>query len=165
MNDGKPHLQVKSLPIPKVEDLFATLKGGKTKLDVDSRKFVVINTHKGLPYGIFSAPGIFQRAMESLLLGSQCTITGETESEHLRSLEEVLKRLSKAGLRVKKCKCQFTVPSVSYLGHMIDAQGLHPLPEKIQAVLEAPIPTNVTELKSYLGLLTYYGKFLPNLGT
>ena len=56
-------------------------------------------------------------------------------------------------------------PSVSYLGHKIDAEGLHPLPDKLQAVKAAPTPRNVSELKSYLGLLTYYGKFLPNLST
>ena len=56
-------------------------------------------------------------------------------------------------------------PSVSYLGHKIDAEGLHPLPDKLQAIKEAPTPRNVTDLKSYLGLLTYYGKFLPNLST
>ena len=59
----------------------------------------------------------------------------------------------------------FLAPSVSYLGHIIDATGLHPLPDKVQAIEKAPTPTNVTELKSYLGLLTYYGKFLPDLAT
>ena len=54
--------------------------------------------------------------------------------------------------------------SVEFLGHLVDAQGLRPLPEKIRAVQEAPTPTNVTELKAYLGLI-YYGKFLPNLST
>ena len=57
------------------------------------------------------------------------------------------------------------VPSVSYLGHKIEAEGLHPLPDKLQAVKEASTPRNVSELKSYLGLLSYYGKFLPNLST
>ena len=179
-------------PIPKVEDLFATLEGGKkfTKLDLsqayqqlplhpDSRKYVVINTHKGLfqytrlPYGISSAPGIFQKEMDNLLTGipgvavylDDILVTGVTEQEHLKSLEEVLRRLGQSGLRVKKKKCLFMVPSVSYLGHKIDADRLHPLPDKLQAVKAAPTPRNVSELKSYLGLLTYYGKFLPNLST
>ena len=179
-------------PIPKVEDLFATLERGKkfTKLDLsqayqqlplhpDSRKYVVINTHKGLfqytrlPYGISSAPGIFQKEMDNLLVGipgvavylDDILVTGVTEQEHLKSLEEVLRRLGQSGLRVKKKKCLFMVPSVSYLGHKIDADGLHPLPDKLQAVKAAPTPRNVSELKSYLGLLTYYGKFLPNLST
>ena len=55
------------------------------------------------------------------------------------------------------------VPSVPYLGYVVDADGVRPLPEKIKAIRQAPTPKNVTELKSYLGLLTYYGKFLSNL--
>ena len=92
-------------------------------------------------------------------------MTGPTEKEHLQSLEEVLKRLVNSGLRARKSKCSFMAPSVSYLGHKIDAEGLHPLPDKLQAVKEAPTPQNVSELKSYLGLLTYYRKFLPYLST
>ena len=141
-----PVSKLNRYPIPKVEDLFATLERGKTftkldlsqayqqlKLDVESRKYVVVNTHKGLfrftrlPCGISSAPGIFQKAMEGLLQGiprvtvyiDDILITGETKAEHLQTLEEVLKRLVKAGLRVKKNKCKFMVPSVSYLGHII----------------------------------------------
>lgn len=74
-------------------------------------------------------------------------------------------RLQAAGLRLKREKCVFMVPSVGYLGHRIDAQGLHPLLEKVKAVQDAPKPRNITELKSYLGLLSYYSKFLPNLST
>ena len=87
------------------------------------------------------------------------------ETEHLQILEEVFKRLAKAELKVKKHKCKFMVP---YFGHVIDSKGLHPLPEKVEAIRQAPTPKNVTKLKSYLGLLTYltyYGKFLPNLST
>ena len=177
-------------PIPRIEDLFANLKKGKSfttldlsqayqqlTLDEESRKCVVINTHKGLfkytrlPYGISSAPGIFQRVMDNLLQGlsgvavylDNILVTGATEEEHLRTLGKVLGQLETSGLCVKKKKCQFMVPNVTYLGHQIDASGLHPLPDKVRAIEEAPAPNNVTELKSYLGLLTYYGKFLPNL--
>ena len=179
-------------PIPKVEDLLAKLAGGKkfTKLDMsqayqqleleeDSKKFVVINTHRGLykfnrlPFGVSSAPGIFQRVMESLLSGiagvvvylDDILITGKTEEAHLTALGEVLKRLSDAGLRLKKNKCVFLATSVDYLGHCVDAQGIHPTAEKVRAIQEAPRPTSVSELKSYLGLLTYYSRFLPNLST
>ena len=55
------------------------------------------------------------------------------------------------------------VPAVKYLGHIIDAKGLHPAADKLKAVREAPTPQNVTELKAYLGLLSYYSKFLPNM--
>jgi len=92
-------------------------------------------------------------------------VTGPTESDHLAALEEVLSRMEKAGLRLKKKKCQFMVPSVTYLGYIVDSEGLHPTPEKIRAITEAPSPRNVTELKSYLGLLSYYSRFLPNIST
>ena len=80
-------------------------------------------------------------------------------------LEEVQKRLSKSGFQAKKQKCKFMVTSVDYLDYHIDAEGLHPLSDKVQAVEKAPIPSCLTELKSYLGLLTYYVKFLPQLVT
>ena len=73
--------------------------------------------------------------------------------------------MREAGLRLRKDKCVFLAPSVVYLGHRIDEQGLHHVAEKLQELQEAPRPTNVSELKSYLGLLTYYAKFLPNLST
>ena len=179
-------------PLPKIEDIFAKLSGGKlfTKLDLtqayqqvmlddESQKYVVINTSKGLfrytrlPYGISLAPGIFQRAMENLLGDipgvevyiDDIAVMGPTQEDHLRSLDEVLRRLEEVGLLVKLSKCKFMAPSISYLGFKIDANGLHPLPEKVEAVVNAPSPKNVTELKSFLGLLTYYSKFLPNMST
>ena len=139
----------------------------------------MINTHRGLfrytrlPFGISSAPGIFQRVIESILQGidgvvvylDDILITGASKEAHLKTLDEVLSRLDRAGLRVKKSKCEFMKSSVTYLGHRIDANGLHPLPDRVRAVKEAPTPTSVSKLKSYLGMLTYYSKFLPNLST
>ena len=176
--------------IPRVEDLFAKLARGKTfrKLDLsqaylqvpledESKKYLVINTHKGLfrytwlPYGVSFAPGIFQHLMENILQDlpnvivymDDILVTGATEKEHLNTLAEVLSRLERAGLRAQKQKCKFMSSSVTYLGHMIDQHGLHPLQEKVRAVQDAPAPKNVSELKSFLGLLTYYSKFLPNM--
>ena len=126
-----------------------------------------------MPFGVSSAPGIFQRTMENLLQGipnvvvyiDDILITGPTEDEHLKTLAEVLDRIEKAGLLLQRSKCLFMASSVVYLGHRIDAQGLHPLTEKVKAIQEAPKPNNVSELKAYLGLLSYYSKFLPNLST
>ena len=92
-------------------------------------------------------------------------VTGKDEASHLKSLEEVLKQLLEAGLRVKKGKCLFLVSSVEFLGHKIDSAGLHPFSDKLEAIEAAPTSSMVTELKAYLGLLTYYGKFLSNLST
>lgn len=90
-------------------------------------------------------------------------ITGATVAGHLATLEKVLCRLKEAGLRLKKGKCRFLEKSVTYLGHLIDSDGLHPTAEKIKAIQDAPNPRNVTELKAFLGLLSYYSRFLPHL--
>ena len=182
--------KVDRYPIPKIDDLVATLSGGQkfTKLDMsqaymqimlseDSKQYVIINTHRGLfrynrlPFGIASAPGIFQRVMESILKDipgvvvylDDILITGHTDADHLRSLQETLSRLERAGLRLRKEKCSFMGSSVTYLGYRIDKEGLHPLADKVKALKQAPQPRNITELRSFLGLLTYYGKFLPHL--
>ncbi|CAB4030147.1 uncharacterized protein K02A2.6-like, partial [Paramuricea clavata] len=179
-------------PLPKIEEVHNKLAGGKTFTELDlshayeqmvlddaSKDVVTINTHRGLyrynrlPYGVSSAPGIFQRTMESLLNGIPYTgilldnilISGPTDEEHLQNLEEVMKRLSEAGLRLKKSKCRFMQPTLECLGYRIDETGIYPVEAKVKAVQEVPTPTNVTELKAYLGLLNFYGKFLPNLST
>ena len=71
----------------------------------------------------------------------------------MNRLDVVLQQLQNAGSRLKDSKCEFLVGSVTYLGYQIDANGLHPVNEKIKAIQDAPEPRNVTELKSYLGLL------------
>ena len=92
-------------------------------------------------------------------------ITGASEEEHLRNLEEVLRRLQEHGVQIKKSKCSFMQASVEYLGHMVDRQGLHTTEDKLRAISEAPTPKNVQELRSFLGLQNYYGRFIPNLAT
>uniref|UniRef100_A0A3Q2EGN4 Gypsy retrotransposon integrase-like protein 1 n=1 Tax=Cyprinodon variegatus TaxID=28743 RepID=A0A3Q2EGN4_CYPVA len=187
-----PWLNVDQYPLPKTQDLFAKLAGGQkfTKLDLSqayqqvqleesSRCYLTINTHKGLyqynrlPYGVASAPAIFQKIMDQVLQGmdgvicylDDILITGKDAETHLTNLKEVLKRLESYNLRVKREKCEFLQDSVSYLGHVIDSTGIHPMKEKTTAIQRAPVPSNVTELRSFLALLNYYGKFIPNLST
>ena len=179
-------------PLPRIEDIFASLSNGKsfTKLDLahayqqvslmeESKVLTTINTHKGLfrynrlPFGVSAAPSIFQRTMESLMQGlphvvvyiDDILVTGATQQEHLHTLEEVLSRLEKAGARLKREKCKFMLPSVEYLGHRISADGLQPTDSKIKALKEAHVPRNVSQLKAFVGLLNYYGKFVPKLST
>ena len=179
-------------PLPHIDDIFASLAGGQkfSKLDLVhayqqisleelSRNYVIINTHKGLyrynclPFGVASAPAIFQRAMDGLLQDIEhvavylddILVTGKTETDHFRNLEEVLSRLEKAGIRLKKSKCAFMLPSVEYLGHTISAEGLRPTKEKVRAIMDAPTPQDVSQLRSFLGLINYYGKFLPHLSS
>jgi hypothetical protein len=74
-------------------------------------------------------------------------------------------RLAKAGIQLNRIKCSFLQPEIQYLGHRLNAKGLQPTDEKVAALAEAPIPTNVTQLRSFLGIVNYYGKFLPNLSS
>lgn len=90
-------------------------------------------------------------------------ITASSEEQHLERLDQVLTRLEKHG--VKLSKWQFFQSSVEYLGHRVDQEALHPTEEKVPAINNAPEPTNVTELKSFLGLLNYYSRFLQNSST
>lgn len=92
-------------------------------------------------------------------------VTGSNDEEHHRNLTAVFERLQQHGFRLKQEKCAFLESSVEYLGHKIDAEGLHGLPGKIEAILRAPELRNIQELRLFLGLLNYYGKFLPNLST
>ena len=185
-------LKVDQYPLPKPEDLFASLAGGKkfSKLDLiqaylqmlleeESREHVTLNTHMGLyrytclPFGIASAPAILQRTMDTILQGLnhvQCYIddilvTGANDNKHLRNLEEVLARLMKHGIRVKSSKCTFFQDSVEYLGHKITSNVLHTTTKKVDPAKLVPAPKNLWELRSFLGLLHYYGKFIPNLAT
>ena len=186
------HLAVDQHPLPTSEEIFATLAGGKrfTKLDLSqayqqimlddaSKDLVTINTHKGLyrytrlPYGVASAPAIFQRTMDRVLQGlprvmcyiDDILVSGENDQQHLSTLAAVLERLKAYGFRIKKEKCAFLAESVEYLGFKIDASGIHPTADKLKAIEEAPTPQNVSELRSFLGLLNYYGKFIPRLST
>ena len=175
-------------PLPQVPDLFATLTGGTvfSKIDLaqaynqlviheDSRDILTINTSRGLlrfsrlPFGINSSVGIFQREIEKVLQGipnvivflDDVLVNGRTVEEHLVTLEKVLSRLEDAGLKARADKCIFLVPRVEYLGHVVNKDGISPTTEKVEAIRSVPAPRNVSELKSFLGLLTYYARYLP----
>ncbi|XP_051782565.1 uncharacterized protein K02A2.6-like [Erpetoichthys calabaricus] len=187
-----PSLCVDKYPIPRIEDLFASLAGGQhfSKLDLSnaylqmeveekSRKLLTISTQKGLfcfnrlPFGVASSPALFQKAMDQMLLGLPYThcylddilVSGPDEQTHLKTLDTVLGRLEEYGLHLKQEKCLFFQESVEYLGHIIDVAGLHKSPEKVRAIVEAPAPQEVSQLRSFLGMLNYYGRFIPDLST
>ena len=111
--------------------------------------------------------------MEGLLQGIPSTgvlldnilITSPSTEEHLDNIENVLKRLSEAGLRLKAVNCQFMKPVLEYPGHRVDADGFHPVETNVKVIQEAPASKNPTELKSFLGVLNFYWKFVPNLSS
>lgn len=93
-------------------------------------------------------------------------VGGKDQESHLQSLGAVFRCLEAHHFQLKQEKCQFLFSSVEYLGHQINWDGIQPLQSKVEAiVVNAPVPKNVQELRSFLGLLNYYGKFIPNLAT
>ena len=184
--------KLNNYPIPKTEDLLATLGGGNkfTKLDIpqayqqlsldeESTKFTTINTHKGLyqynrpPFGVSSAPGIFPRTMENLLQGiphvvvrvDDIFVSGKDDPDHPANLEAVLSRLSKAGLKLRLAKCLFMQPEVTYCGYVISGDGIQPVAAIVDAIKNAPEPKDVSQLRTSLGMLNYYHRFLPDVAT
>ena len=91
-------------------------------------------------------------------------VTGKTEQAHAENPRTVLQRLQNAGLRLIQHKFEFFRPSVTYLGNQIDRNGLHGTGDKVEAVRSAPKPTNVKELRAWLGIVNYpyYGRFMQN---
>ena len=187
-----PALQVDQYPLPSIPELLASVAGGKRfttldltsayhqmVLDTPSSKLVTISTHKGLyrytriPFGIASAPAVFQRAMDTILQGipnvlcylDDILVTGDTDSNHLQNLRQVLARLHHHGVRLRQEKCRLFQDSVEYLGHSLSSEGVHTTNGKVQAVLDQPVPRNVSELRSFLGQINYYSKFVPDLSS
>ena len=177
--------------MPRPEDLMQRLGGGHgfTKIDLadaynqiqlspESQKRLALSTHRGvllqmrLPFGISSAPGYFQELMDKLTCDLQgvavymddILVSGATDSEHLQNLRALLKRLVEKGLRCRLEKCSFAQSSIEYLGHTLSQQGVSK-GKKVDAVKLMPPPENVSTLRSFLGSVQFYGKFLPNLAT
>ena len=92
-------------------------------------------------------------------------VSSPDEETHIQILEGVFNSLDKHAFRLKQEKCEFLLSNIEYLGHIVDEAGLHPLPSKVEAITKAPIPVNAQQLRLFLGLVNYYGKFIPNLAT
>ena len=92
-------------------------------------------------------------------------VSGEHEASHFKLFGEVFDRLEKHGFRLKQEKCRFLLPKVEYLRHQISSDGIRPLLTKVEAIVKVPVPGNIQKLKSFLGLINYYGKFMSNLST
>ncbi|GFU60160.1 retrovirus-related Pol polyprotein from transposon 412 [Trichonephila clavipes] len=178
-----------SYPLPRIDDTLDTLSGHKwfSTLDLKSgywqveihpedREKTAFTSGQGLwqfkvmPFGLCNAPATFERLMETMLKGltfeacliylDDVIIGGRTFEEHLQNIRKVLSKLSDANLKLNPSKCKFFQKEVNYLGHIISAEGVRTDPEKVSAVKNWKRPENLRELRSFLGLCTYYRKFV-----
>ena len=177
-------------PLPAVDQILAQLAGAKvfTKLDANSGFWhiplspnsALLTTFitpfgryhfRRLLFGISSAPEHFQRRMSEALSGLSGTVClmddilvyGATREEHDERLRHVLQRLSNLGMTLNSDKCRFAQSSVEFLGHVIDAQGIKPDPNKVSAIVQFATPTNVSDIRRFLGMVNQLSKFSPNL--
>ena len=181
-------------PIPRIDDTLDTLAGCKclstldlksgywqVEVDPQHREKTAFCTHEGLfqfnvmPFGLCNAPTTFQRLMDMVLTGLQWSscivyiddiiVVGRTFEEHLCNLKHVFERIDKAGLKLHPDKCQFLQPKVRFLGHSVSAKGISPDPSKTSQVKQWPTPTSVKETQQFLGLASYYRRFIKDFAS
>lgn len=176
-------------PLPLIEDLldrltdnsvFTTLdlKAGYHQIRMSnfSKKYTAFITPDGLyhynrmPFGLSNAPAVFQRAI-NLALGpiiydyalvylDDILIVSKDNKEGIKRLEEVLKALTRAGLTLNLSKCEFLKTSVEYLGTEIRGGTVAPSSKKLEAVKDFPTPSNVHQTRQFLGLASYFRKYI-----
>ena len=174
------------IPLPKIDELYAKLKGFKvfSSLDLSSgyyhiglsesakpkSAFVLSSLGKyqfnRVPFRLAQAPAYFQKLINDILRGCNFTmnffddiiIYSRNKKKHLEHLEEIFRRLRAAGLKLKLEKCCFFKIHIQYLGHLISAEGIQPLPEKLESIAKMPAPRTLKEVKQFLGLVGYYCK-------
>lgn len=125
-----------------------------------------------MPYGLHNGPATWQRFVDTVLgpeLEPYCFVylddvivaTSDFDT-HLKVLREVLDRLTKAGLTLSRGKCKICLPELRYLGYIVNAQGISVDPEKISVILKLDPPNNIKQVRSFLGMVGWYRRFIPN---
>ena len=125
---------------------------------------------KAIDPGIHSATEVFQVEVANIIAGlSGCVnlqddiiIWGKTKEEHDSNLEKVMDRILESGLKLNRQKCVFGATEMTFLGHIVSADGVKPDPDKIKAIIKMDVPKAVTELQRFLGMINYYRRFVPN---
>ena len=189
ITEGKSKGCLSLIPLPKIDKMYAKLKGAKffsttdlrsgyyhIALGKDSRAKTAFVTPFGkykflqVPFGLAQAPAFFQHLMNKVLDNCPFAMTylddiiifSDTEEEHLAHIKEIFKRLEAADLKMKRSKCNFFKKHIHYLGHLISANGIRPLKDKLDTIRDMPAPPhNSKEVKQFLGLAGYYRKFVP----
>ena len=179
-----------TFPLPRIDDLLDQLKGKKIFSTLDAKRgywqikvqeesvaktaFVTFDglyEFRVMPFGLCNAPSTFQRLMQRTLSGlsrfcsvyiDDILVFSETVEDHMEHLRQVFCRLRDVGLKLHPQKCFLGRSEVPYLGHIISSNGIFPNPDKIEAVKKYPTPTNVRSVREFLGLASYYRRFVPN---
>ena len=178
--------------LPTMDDILHKLSGASVfskldatsgfwqlPLDPETAKLTTFITpsgrfyYKRLPFGISSAPEIFQRTVEEILAGvpnvicyfDDILVYSEDSTAHEAHLENALTKLDAVGLKLNQEKSELRKTEIEFLGHMISKDGVKPHPEKVEAIKNMPDPENTTELKRVLGMITYLGRFVPGLSS
>lgn len=154
--------QIEMNPLDKTKTAFVTGLGGLWQFKV-------------MPFGLCNAPATFERAMEVALeglIGKICLVYlddiivfGKTFHEELENLKQVFTRLLQVGLKMSPKKCHLFKKEVTFLGHVVSANGVKTDPSKIEKVLEWPRPNSKDEVQSFLGLCTYYRRFVKGFAS
>ena len=181
-------------PLPRIDDALDTLARSKwfTTLDLisgywqvemsdDDREKTAFCTPDGLfefnvmPFRLCNAPATFQRLMDAVLAGLQWSsclvylddviIPGKDFEDHLQNIRVVLERLRQAGLKLHPTKCHFGKKQVTFLGHIVSEDGVATDPQKISKVASWPVPISQHEVRQFLGLASYYRKFIKGFAT
>ncbi|KAL0901956.1 hypothetical protein ABMA27_007099 [Loxostege sticticalis] len=179
-------------PLPCMDNLLPKIKKAQyfSKLDIknafhqveihpDSRHLTTFITSKGLyrykrlMFGITCAPELFQKILEEMLSGLEgvmnfiddILVYGENEGQHDERLSKVLKVLKENNVLLNEAKCVYKVQKINFLGHELTLDGAKPLGKYIKSIAEFRAPKTIEELQSFLGLVNYINKWLPNLAT
>mgnify|MGYP003467003963 CR=1 FL=1 len=128
----------------------------------------VLYQYNFLPFGLSVSPNIFQTTINEVIKGIQgvrayqddLIVFGKSSDEHRRNLKQLLERLKQFNVKINASKSIFGVQKIKYLGYCIDRNGITPDQERIQPIIKAPKPTTMNQLKSFLGFMQYYSKFL-----
>ncbi|KAL6471884.1 hypothetical protein MHYP_G00205340 [Metynnis hypsauchen] len=181
-------------PLPRIDDALDSLAAARwfstldlasgywqVEINTEDKEKTAFVTRTGLyefdvlPFSLCNAPSTFQHLMELVLADLQWTscliylddiiVFGRTFEEHLSQLQMVLRKLKEANLKVKPSKCQLFAKEVQYLGHIISQEGIMTDPAKVAAVKEWKVPQSQTEVRSFLGLASYYRRFVQDFAT
>lgn len=130
---------------------------------------------KRMPFGLHNAPATWQRFIDKLVAHEfeenvfvyldDIIIISKTFEEHIRIIKHLIEKLMSAGLTLNREKCHFCVPEIKYLGYLVNNSGLHVDPEKVSAILNIPAPTNVSEVRRFVGVASWYRRFVPSFSS